>query len=95
MNVPWAEDVKIDLNLLLGLGGIILALVSFVLLRRAEKVVGIPVMTGYGSDHEKAMMEGTLKVSVTTSILMSTFSLNLAFCSTRQLPLLSRHNDLL
>jgi len=93
MDVPWAKDVKVDTNLLLGVGGIILALVSFVLSRRAEKLVGIPVMTGYGSNHEKAMMEGTLKVSVTTNILMSTSSLNPTFCSTPQLPLLSRPND--
>lgn len=83
MDVPWAKDVKVDTNLLLGVGSIILALVSFVLSRRAEKLVGIPVMTGYGSNHEKAMMEGTLKVSVTTNILMSTSSLNPTFCSTR------------
>lgn len=92
MDVPWVKDINVDINLLLGVGGIILALVAFVFSRRAEKLVGIPVMTGYGSDHEKAMMEGTLKVSVTTNILMST-SLNPTFCSTRQLPLLSRPND--
>ena len=94
MDVPWAKDVKVDTNLLLlSVGGIILILIAFVYSRRAEKLVGIPVMTGYGSDNEKAMMEGFLKVSVITNILMSTFSLNPDFCSTRQLPLLSRPND--
>ena len=93
MDVPWAIDVKVYTNLLLGVGGIIIALVAFVLSRRAEKLVGIPVMTGYGSDHEKAMIEGTLKVSASTNILMSISSLNPTCCSTRQPPLLSRPND--
>lgn len=69
MDVFLANDVKVDTKLLLGVGGILLAIVAFVLSRRAEKLVGIPVMTGYGSDHEEAIMEGTLKVSVTTNIL--------------------------
>jgi len=69
MDVFLAKEVKVDTKLLLGVGGILLAIVAFVLSRRAEKLVGIPVMTGYGSDHEKAMMEGTLKVSVATNIL--------------------------
>ena len=83
MDVSWAIDVKVDTNLLLGIGGLIIALVAFVLSRRAEKLVGIPVMTGCGSDHEKAMMEGTLKVSVSINILMSISSLNPICCSTR------------
>lgn len=61
MNVFLAKDVKVDTKFVLGVGGILLAIVSFALSRRAEKLVGIPVMTGYGSNHEKAMMEGTLK----------------------------------
>lgn len=63
------KDVNVDTKLLLGIGGILLAIVAFALSRREEKLVGIPVMTGYGSDHEKAMMEGTLRVSVITNIL--------------------------
>lgn len=93
MDVPWAQDVRVDTSLLLGVGGIILALIAFILSRRTEKLVGIPVMTGYGSDHEKAMMEGTLKVNVITNILTTISPLNSFFCSTRQLPLLSRPND--
>jgi len=69
MNIFLAKDVKVDTKLLLGVGGILIAIVAFFLSRRTEKLVGIPVMTGYGSDHEKAMMEGTFKVSVTTNIL--------------------------
>ena len=77
MVILWAHDVGIDTKLLfLGVGGILLALIAFVLSRRAEKLVGIPVMTGYGEDHERAMMEGTWKVSVITDILTSTSSLN-------------------
>jgi hypothetical protein len=65
----FTKNVKVDTKLLLGVGGILFAVVAFVRSRRVEKLVGIPVMTGYGSDHEKAMMEGTLKVSITISIL--------------------------
>ena len=68
MDAMLAKDVKVDARLLLGVGGILLAIIAFVLSRRGEKLVGIPVMTGYGSDHEKAIMEGSLKVSVTTDI---------------------------
>ena len=69
MDFPWAKDGTIDPKLLLGVGGLIVALVVFVLSDRTEKIVGIPVMTGYGLDHERAMMEGALKVSVTTIFL--------------------------
>jgi hypothetical protein len=69
MDVFFVKDVKIDARFLLGVGGILVAIISFALSRRAEKLVGIPVMTGYGSDHERAMMEGSLKVRVTTNIL--------------------------
>lgn len=68
MNIPSAQDVGVDTYLLLGVGGIILTLVALFLSRRAEKLVDIPVMTGYGSDHEKAMMEGTLKVKLSSPI---------------------------
>lgn len=61
MDVFFVKDVKIDARFLLGVGGILVAIISFALSRRAEKLVGIPVMTGYGSDHERAMMEGSLK----------------------------------
>ena len=92
MDVPWAKDVKVDTNLLLGVGGIIIALVSLVLSRRAEKLVGIPVMTGYGSDHEKAMIEGTVKVSVSNQHSCERLLADSTCCSTRRLPLLSRPN---
>lgn len=68
MDVFLAKDVKVDTKILLGVGGILLAVVAFILTRRAEQLVGIPVMTGYGSDHDKAIMEGALKVSVTTNL---------------------------
>ena len=64
MDIFLAKDIKIDIKGLLGVGSILLAIVAFVLSWRAEKLVGIPVMTGYGSDHETAIMEGTWKVSV-------------------------------
>lgn len=73
MDVFLAKDVNVDTKLLLGVGGILLAIIAFVLSRRGEKLVNIPVMTGYGSDHETAIMEGTLKVSVNTSILIKYF----------------------
>lgn len=72
MDIAWARDGTVHLKLLLGLCGVILAVVAFVLSSRAEKLVGVPVMTGYGSDHERAMMEGALKVIVTTTISLST-----------------------
>lgn len=94
MDVVLAQDVKLDIKALLGVGGILLAIVAFVLSRRAEKLVGIPVMTGYGSDHEKAMMEGTLKVRVTTSTPNKhLFTKNSCLCSIRQVPSLWRPND--
>ena len=68
MDAFLAKHVNVDAKLLLGVGGILLAIVAFILSRRGEKLVGIPVMTGYGSDHEKAIMEGALKVTVTTNI---------------------------
>jgi hypothetical protein len=51
-----------DAKFVLGVGGILVALAAYVLSQRQEKLVGIPVMTGYGDDHERAMIEGTLKV---------------------------------
>ena len=88
MDVFLAEDVKVDTKILLCVAGILLAIVAFVISRRAEKLEGIPVMSGYGSDHEKAIMDGALKVNITTSILnehlLTEFSTS---CSTRPLPL--------
>jgi len=69
MDVILSKDLNLNTKVLLGVGGIIFTIIAFVLSRRVEKLVGIPVMTGYGSDHEKAMMEGTLRVSVTVTIL--------------------------
>lgn len=69
MDGVLSKDVKVDTKFLLAVGGILLAIVAFALSRRQEQLVGIPVMIGYGSDHEKAMMEGVLKVSVITNIL--------------------------
>lgn len=77
MDVQWPQGVTVDTKMLLfGVCGIILALIAIVLSRQAEQLVGIPVMTGYGEDHERAMMEGTLKVSVATNILTTTSSLH-------------------
>ena len=96
MDAFLAKDVEVDTKLLLGVGGIILAIVAFVLSRRGERLVGIPVMSGYGSDHEKAMMEGTLRVSVTTNILIEHLLTECSYLfSIRQVPLLWRPNDAL
>lgn len=64
MDILLAKGVNANTKLLLGVGGILLAVVAFIVSRRAEKLIGIPVMTGYGSDYEKALMEGALKVSI-------------------------------
>ena len=93
MDAVLAKDVKVDAKLLLGVGGILLAIVAFVLSRRGGKLVGIPVMTGYGADHEKAIMDGALKVSVTTNIRVEHPLTECSYlCSIRQPPLLWRPN---
>lgn len=82
MDLSWAKDSTIDPKLVLGIGGLIVALVVFVLSNRTEKIVDIPIMTRYSLDHERAMMKGALKVSVTTNILVSISSLNPTLGST-------------
>ncbi|KAJ4302892.1 hypothetical protein N0V90_001783 [Kalmusia sp. IMI 367209] len=56
-----SKIVDVEPKLLLGVSGLLVAVVAYILSRRTEKLVGIPVMTGY-EDHEQAMLEGTLKV---------------------------------
>ena len=45
-------------------GGVLLGITAFLLSRRREKLRNIPVMSGYGEDQERALMEGALKVSL-------------------------------
>lgn len=58
-----SNDGSVDTKLLLGVAGILLAILAFLISGRAEQLQGVPVMTGYGSDHEAALMDGALKVS--------------------------------
>ncbi|KAL8794175.1 MAG: hypothetical protein Q9195_003243 [Heterodermia aff. obscurata] len=67
MDAFLARDIILDQKVLLGVGGIFLAIVTYFMSRRTEKLVGIPVMTGFGNDYEEAMMVGTEKVNETTS----------------------------
>lgn len=95
MGLFWPEAGTIELKMLLGVGGLIVALIVFVYTNRTEKLVGVPVMTGYGMEHERAMMEGALKVSLRINIFVSTCSLNSTLYSIRQLLSLLKHSDLL
>jgi hypothetical protein len=61
-------NTKMDATFIICVVGILLAVVSYALSRRTEKLEGIPVMTGYGDDHEKAMLDGTMKVGSVTDI---------------------------
>jgi hypothetical protein len=53
----------IDTKFLFGGVFVLSVLMGVILNGRKQKLKGIPVMMGYGSDHEKALMDGTLKVS--------------------------------
>lgn len=59
-------NMEFDAKFTFGVSGILIALVAYVLSQRRERLVGIPVMTGYGDDHERAMVDGTLKVLSTS-----------------------------
>ena len=54
--------VNIDAKSLLAIGAVF-AIIAYVVSTRNEKLKGIPVVTDCGGDHERAMMEGALKVS--------------------------------
>ncbi|KAI9646523.1 hypothetical protein NHQ30_004516 [Ciborinia camelliae] len=77
MEFIWAKDGIIDPKLLLCVCGLIFALAVFILSNRTEKIVGIPAMTGYGLDHERAMMEGALKKKEMGSEFTGIFQHNL------------------
>jgi len=51
----------LDFNKNLLFGGIFVlsVIVGIALKKRKERLTGLPVMTGYGSDHERALMDGT------------------------------------
>jgi hypothetical protein len=66
MEIQSTKGTKMDAQFIICGVGILLAVVSFVISRRAERLQGIPLMTGYGNDHEKAMVEGTMKVCSAT-----------------------------
>ena len=59
----------------MGVSGIFFAIVVYFMSRRRGKLDGIPVMTGFGDDHEKAMMVGTEKVGETKGSLLADFAL--------------------
>lgn len=82
--------MEFDAKFMFGVSGILIALVAYVLSQRRERLVGIPVMTGYGDDHERAMVDGTSKV-LSTSVVYSIvgYRLNPSLIldtSTQQLP---------
>ncbi|KAF2259658.1 cytochrome P450 [Lojkania enalia] len=61
--------MALDANFVLGVCGMLVTFAAYALSQRREKLVGIPVMTGYGEDHERAMVEGTLKYPTTPFVV--------------------------
>lgn len=56
--------MALDGKFLMGVCGVFVALAAYALSKRREKRDSLPVMTGYGDDFERAMIEGTMRVSL-------------------------------